>query len=296
VIDLKGRVAIVTGAGGGLGRAHALLLARHGARVVVNDLGSGAESVAQEIDKAGGEARAALCSVTDAAAVEAMVQETLKTWGRIDILVNNAGILRDKSFAKMTLDDFRLVIDVHLMGSVHCTKAVWEAMREQKYGRIVMTTSSSGLYGNFGQSNYGAAKMALVGLMQTLAIEGAKYGIHVNCIAPTAATQMTQGILAEDQLKALRPEFVSPAVLALVAESAPTRTIVCAGAGSFEAANITLTKGIHLPGNPQSADELVAQWAEVVNRQDETVPAYGFVQSEVELKKAGSVAPETKGA
>jgi len=292
VIDLKGRVALVTGAGGGLGRAYARLLAQRGARVVVNDLGSGAESVAKEIVDAGGEARACLCSVTDAAAVEAMVQQTLKVWGRVDILVNNAGILRDKSFAKMTLDDFRLVIDVHLMGAFNCTKAAWEAMREQKYGRIVMTTSSSGLYGTFGQSNYSAAKMGLVGLMQTLSIEGAKYGIHVNCIAPTAATQMTQGILPPEQLNLLRPEFVASGVLALVAESAPTRTILCAGAGSFESANITLTRGTYVAGDPPSAEELVAKWAEVVNRLDEITPQYGFTQSEIELKKAGYVPPE----
>ena len=295
MIDLKGRVAIVTGAGGGLGRAYALLLAKHGARVVVNDVARGAESVAHEVIQAGGEARVALCSVTDAPAIEAMVQETLKAWGRVDILVNNAGILRDKSFAKMCLDDFRLVVDVHLMGSVHCTKAVWEVMREQKYGRIVMTTSSSGLYGNFGQSNYSAAKMGLVGLMQTLALEGAKYGIRVNCMAPTAATQMTQGILPEEQLNLLRPEFVAPGVLALVAENAPTRTILCAGAGSFEAAHITLTKGIHVAADSSPADELVARWAEVVDRDGELVPEYGFAQSEVELKKAGYVLRETKG-
>jgi NAD(P)-dependent dehydrogenase (short-subunit alcohol dehydrogenase family) len=296
VIGLDGRVAIMTGAGGGLGRAYARLLAQRGARVVVNDLGSGAESVVREIVAAGGEARAALCSVTDEAAVEAMVQETLQAWGRVDILINNAGILRDKSFAKMSLDDFRLVLDVHLMGAVHCTRAVWEAMREQKYGRIVMTTSSSGLYGNFGQSNYSAAKLGLVGLMQTLALEGAKYGIHVNCIAPTAATQMTQGLLPNEQLNLLKPEFVAAGVLALVAENAPTRTILCAGAGSFETAHITLTKGIHVPGDPPSPEELVARWADVVDQQGETTPEYGFIQSEVELKKAGYVTPETKGA
>jgi NAD(P)-dependent dehydrogenase (short-subunit alcohol dehydrogenase family) len=292
VIQLKGRVAIVTGAGGGLGRCYARLLAERGARVVVNDLGDAAELVAREIVDAGGQARAAICSVTDAEAVQRMVRETLKQWGRIDILVNNAGLLRDKSFAKMTLDDFRLVVEVHLMGSVHCTRAVWEAMREQKYGRIVMTTSSSGLYGSFGQSNYSAAKMALVGLMQTLALEGSKYGIHVNCIAPTAATQMTQGILPEEQLAQIRPEFVAPGLLALVADSAPTRTILCAGAGSFEVANITLTKGIHVAGDPPPAEELVARWEEVTDRGGEIVPGYGLVQSEIELKKAGPVAEE----
>jgi NAD(P)-dependent dehydrogenase (short-subunit alcohol dehydrogenase family) len=292
VIDLSGRVAIVTGAGSGLGRAHALLLAQRGARVVVNDLGTGAESVAQEIAKAGGRARAFPGSVTDAARMQEMVAETLECWNRIDILVNNAGILRDKSFAKMSLDDFRLVLEVHLMGAVHCTRAVWETMRKQNYGRIVMTTSSSGLYGNFGQSNYSAAKMALVGLMQTLALEGAKYDIRVNCIAPTAATQMLEGILPLEQLALLRPEFVSPAVLALVSEDAPTRSILCAGGGSFETANITLTEGIHIPGDPPSAETILVRWAEVVDRTGEAVPSQGFVQSERELKKAGFVAPQ----
>jgi len=285
-IDLTGRVAIVTGAGGGLGRAHAQLLARRGARVVVNDLGPGAESVAREITEAGGEASAALGSVTDAARMQGIVDETLKAWGRVDILVNNAGILRDKTFAKMSLEDFRLVVDVHLMGSVNCTKAVWEPMREQKYGRIVMTSSSSGLYGNFGQSNYGAAKLALVGLMQTLALEGAKYGIHVNCIAPTAATQMLEGLLPAEQLAMLRPELASPAVLALVAENAPTRAILCAGAGGFELAHITLTQGIHIEGDPPPAEALLARWAEVADRRDETVPAQGGAQGQHELHKA----------
>ena len=204
-VPLRDRVAIVTGAGGGLGRQHALFLARKGARVVVNDVGQGAaDRVAAEIVAAGGEAIAVTASVTDEAAMASMVGRTMDAWGRVDILVNNAGILRDKSFAKMSLDDFRLVVDVHLMGSVITTKAVWDIMREQRHGRIVMTTSSSGLYGNFGQANYGAAKMALVGLMQTLAIEGEKYGIRVNCLAPTAATQMTQGVMPEASLAAAR--------------------------------------------------------------------------------------------
>jgi NAD(P)-dependent dehydrogenase (short-subunit alcohol dehydrogenase family) len=290
-IDLTGRVAMVTGAGGGLGRAHARLLAERGARVVVNDLGPGAESVAREIVDAGGEARAALGSVTDAARMQSIVDETLQAWGRIDILVNNAGILRDKTFSKMSLEDFRLVLDVHLMGSVNCTKAVWETMRQQKYGRIVMTSSSSGLYGNFGQSNYGAAKLALVGFMQTLALEGAKYGIHVNCLAPTAATQMLEGLLPPEQLAMLRPELVSPAVLALVAENAPTRAILCAGAGGFELAHITLTEGIHIEGDPPSAEEILSHWAEVADRRGETVPAQGGAQGQHELKKAGFVPP-----
>jgi NAD(P)-dependent dehydrogenase (short-subunit alcohol dehydrogenase family) len=282
---------MVTGAGGGLGRAHALLLARRGARVVVNDLGAGAESVAREIVDAGGQARAAPGSVTDAERMRTIVDETVNAWGRVDILVNNAGILRDKTFAKMSLDDFRLVVDVHLMGAVNCTKAVWDVMRAQNYGRIVMTTSSSGLYGNFGQSNYGAAKLALVGLMQTLALEGTKNDIRVNCIAPTAATQMMEGILPSEQLAMLRPELVSPAVLALVSEGAPTRAIVCAGAGGFEMANITLTEGIHIAGDPPSAETLLAKWADLTDRRGETVPDQGWAQYQRELKKAGFVAP-----
>jgi len=261
LIDLQGRVAIVTGAGGGLGRSHARLLAQRGARVVVNDLGDGAETVTREIVDAGGQAWAAQGSVTDAGRIQAIVDDTLNAWGRVDILVNNAGILRDKTFAKMSLDDFKLVVDVHLMGAVNCTKAVWDAMRAQNYGRIVMTTSSSGLYGNFGQSNYSAAKLALVGLMQTLALEGARNDIRVNCIAPTAATQMMEGILPAEQLAMLRPELVSPAVLALVSEAAPTRAIVCAGAGGFEVANITLSEGIYIADEPRSAETLLARWA-----------------------------------
>ena len=287
MIDLKGRVAMVTGAGGGLGRAHALLLARRGARVVVNDMGSGAQAVVDEIAAAGGEAQLALGSVTDAARMQQIADDTVRTWGRIDILVNNAGILRDKTFANMTLEEFRLVVDVHLMGSACCTKAVWSTMREQNYGRIVMTTSSSGLYGNFGQSNYGAAKLALVGLMQTLALEGAKHNIRVNCIAPTAATQMLEGLLPPEQLALLQPELVSPAVLALVADGAPTRAILCAGAGGFELAHITLTAGLHLPGNPPSAESILERWAELEDRRGEMVPTQGALQGQHELRKAG---------
>jgi len=222
MIRLDGQVAIVTGAGGGLGRAHALLLARRGARIVVNDMGEEAAAVAAEIVAAGGEAVAAVGSVTDVHFVSRMVADAHRTWGRIDILVNNAGILRDRSFARMELDDFRLVIEVHLMGAVICTKAVWDTMRRQAYGRIVMTTSSSGLYGNFGQSNYGAAKMALVGLMQTLGLEGEKYNIRVNCLAPTAATQMMEGLMPEETVQLIRPEYVSPAVLGWCTPTRPT--------------------------------------------------------------------------
>jgi len=291
MIDLNGRVAIVTGAGGGLGRSHAHLLAERGARVVVNDLGDGAGTVAGEIRQAGGEALAFTGSVTDAPRMQAMADAAMDRWGRVDILVNNAGILRDKTFAKMDLDDFRLVVDVHLLGAANCTKAVWDIMRRQEYGRIVMTTSSSGLYGNFGQSNYGAAKMALVGLMQTLALEGKKYGIRVNCLAPTAATQMMEGILPAEQLDLLRPELVSPAVLALSGEDAPTRAILCAGAGSFELAHITLNEGIHLTGGAPAAEALLDRWTELADRNGDIVPEQGFDQSRLELDKAGFKAP-----
>ncbi|WP_225784773.1 SDR family oxidoreductase [Xenophilus sp. Marseille-Q4582] len=295
-IDFKGRVAIVTGAGGGLGRQHALALAARGAKVVVNDLGgavdgqggslTAAQQVVEEIRAAGGEAIANGASVTDFAAVQAMVQQAVDAWGRVDILVNNAGILRDKSFAKMELADFQLVVDVHLMGAVNCTKAVWALMNEQKYGRIVMTTSSSGLYGNFGQSNYGAAKLALVGLMQTLSLEGAKNNIHVNCLAPTAATRMTEGLMPAEVLAALKPEAVVPAMLVLAHESAPTRTILCAGAGTFEAAHITLTQGLHLGLAPDTPEQLAAQLAQVTDRNGEQVPQSGAAQGTNEVTKA----------
>ena len=295
-LDFTGRVAIVTGAGGGLGRAHALALAQRGARVLVNDLGgttggtggspTAAQAVVDEITAGGGQALANGASVTDAAAVAAMVAQAVHAWGRVDILVNNAGILRDKSFAKMSLDDFRAVIDVHLMGAVHCTHAVWPLMQAQKRGRIVMTTSSSGLYGNFGQANYGAAKMALVGLMQTLALEGAKHDIRVNCLAPTAATRMTTGLLPPAVLASLQPEAVVPAMLWLASDDAPTRAIACAGAGSFEVAHITLTQGLHLGTHPDTAEQLAAAWEQVSDRRGEQVPASGSAQGSHELSQA----------
>ncbi|WP_422056295.1 SDR family NAD(P)-dependent oxidoreductase [Sphingomonas sp.] len=289
---LDGRIAIVTGAGGGLGRAHALYLARMGARVVVNDLSDdAAQRVVAEIGAQGGKALALAGSVTDEWAMSHIVASTMDAWGRVDILVNNAGILRDKSFAKMTMDEFRLVVDVHLMGAAIASKAVWEVMRGQRYGRIVMTTSSSGLYGNFGQANYGAAKMALVGLMQTLAIEGEKYGIRVNCLAPTAATGMTEGVLSAASLAALDPALVSPGLLALVGADAPTRAILCAGAGHFATANVTLTDGIQIGDGADAGETLVARWAEASDRAGEIVPAYGFVQAERELAAAGVTVP-----
>ena len=301
-LDFKGRVAIVTGAGGGLGREHALALAARGARVLVNDLGGAlngepaaggatgaAQAVVDEILGRGGEALANTASVTDFAAVEAMVRQATDAWGRIDILVNNAGILRDKSFAKMELSDFRQVLDVHLMGAVHCSKAVWARMVEQKYGRIVMTTSSSGLYGNFGQSNYGAAKMALVGLMQTLALEGEKHNIKVNCLAPTAVTRMTQDLFPADMLEVFGPEAVVPAMLVLASDEAPTRTVLCAGAGGFEAANITLTQGVFIGGGAQAPERLLARLAEVTDRAGAMVPGAGTAQgaNEMQLARAG---------
>ena len=290
-MSLEGRVAIVTGAGSGLGRAHAHFLARRGAKVAVNDVSAdAADQVVAEIEAGGGKALACAGSVTDETAVAELVARALDQWDRIDILVNNAGILRDKSFAKMTIDDFRLVVEVHLMGSVICTKAVWPIMREQQYGRIVMTTSSSGLYGNFGQANYGAAKLALVGLMQTLAIEGQKYDIRVNCLAPTAATGMTAGILPEETLRLLAPERVSPGLLALVSQDAPTRAILCAGAGHFAAANITLTQGVRIGDDSAAADGVIDQWPAIVDRTDEMVPDYGFAQAEREV---ASVLPQS---
>jgi len=306
-IDLSGRVAIVTGAGGGLGRAHALLLVRRGARVVVNDLGGArdgrggtpamAAAVAEEIRAAGGEALADGASVTDEAEVAAMVERALGRWGRIDILVNNAGILRDRTFAKLDLADFRAVLEVHLMGSVICTKAVWETMRAQGHGRILLTTSSSGLWGNFGQSHYGAAKMGLVGLMKTLAEEGARHGIRVNCLAPSAATRMTADIMAEDELAALDPAHVAPAMLALVADEAPTGTILCAGAGSVEAAHVVLTRGVHIGGGDDAADRVLAALDRIVDRAGDFVPQTGIEQPRYELRRrAETLAPRGRAA
>jgi len=286
-VSLEGKTAIVTGAGGGLGRTHVLLLARAGARVIVNDIPqniANAEQVAAEIRDVGGKAEAFGASVTDEAAVAEMVAQA----GAVDILVNNAGILRDKSFSKMDLADFRLVVDVHLMGSVICTKAVWDGMRERNYGRIVMTTSSSGLYGNFGQSNYGAAKMALVGLMQTLSLEGARNNVKVNCLAPTARTAMTENLLPPQALELLGPEYVSPALLALVADNAPTRTILCAGAQGVEQAHVTLTKGISIKGmdDLDAAEAILDRLSEIGDPATATIPASGLEQGQVELGKA----------
>ena len=295
VMRFDGQVAIVTGAGGGLGREHALALAARGAKVVVNDLGgardgsggsaSAADAVVAEIEAAGGEAIANAASVTDYAAVQAMVDQAMTKWGRIDILVNNAGVLRDKTFAKMDIEDFRFVVDVHLMGAVNCTKAVWEIMRGQNYGRIVMTTSSSGLYGNFGQSNYGAAKMALVGLMQTLSIEGAKNDVRVNCLAPTAHTRMTEDLGAALPLEALAPALVTPGLLYLVSQDAPSRAILAAGAGGFERAYVTLTQGDFVIGD-DAPEQVAARFDAISDRSGEIVPDMGAAQGMIELTKA----------
>jgi NAD(P)-dependent dehydrogenase (short-subunit alcohol dehydrogenase family) len=285
-MNLHQRVAIVTGAGGGLGRAHALELARFGARIVVNDIGEAAERVAAEIVQAGGNAIAAVASVTDEARVAAMVDAAMSQWNRVDILINNAGFLKDRSFAKMTVADFRDVVDVHLMGAVICTKATWQIMRAQNYGRIVMTTSASGLFGNFGQSNYGAAKMALVGLMQTLSLEGAKNDIRVNCLAPTASTAMTEGLLPEQVKILFSPERVSPALLMLVGDDAPTRAILCAGAGHFHSAYVTLTGGTFIGAANDAAEQVAARWDAIVARTDEVVPSAAGVQIQQELAAA----------
>ncbi len=292
-IRLDGQVAIVTGGGQGLGRAHALALAQRGARIVVNDLGdasgqsANAASVVEEISSAGGDALAHGANVADPAQVEDMVGQTMAQWGRVDILINNAGILRDKTFLKMSLEDFRLVIDVHLMGSVHCTKAVWEIMRDQSHGRIVFTTSSSGLYGNFGQANYSAAKMAMVGLMNTLHMEGAKYDIRVNCLAPTAGTAMTVGLMPDEVYKLLAPEWVSPAVVFLSGPDAPSRTVLGAGGGSFAVFRGFETEGLSLLPDDVTAEGIAAAWDDITNED-------GMRQLQGAFEQTGKFA--TKGA
>ena len=274
-IRFDDKVAIVTGAGGGLGRAHALELARRGAKVVVNDLGgsmdgTGAHSeaslkVVEEIKAAGGEAVANGSSVTDDAGVAKMVQDTMDRWGRIDILIANAGILRDKSFAKMEFGDFQVVVDVHLFGTVKPAKAVWEIMRTQNYGRIVVTTSSSGLYGNFGQSNYGAAKLGLIGFMNTLKLEGQKNNVHVNAIAPVAATRMTENLgMPPEVLQQLKPELVTPGVVFLCSEDAPTGVILTAGAGAFAVSRIVETEGAYL-GHEATVENVRDNWAKIAD-------------------------------
>ncbi|MDP1986420.1 SDR family NAD(P)-dependent oxidoreductase, partial [Phenylobacterium sp.] len=284
-IRFDGKVAIVTGAGGGLGRQHALELARRGAKVVVNDLGgsvdgsggssSAADAVVDEIKAAGGEAISNGSSVTDDAGVAHMIKQTMDQWGRIDVIVANAGILRDKSFAKMEIADFELVLNVHLMGTVKPVKAAWEIMREQNYGRIVVTTSSSGLYGNFGQSNYGAAKLGIIGFMNTLRLEGAKNNIHVNAIAPVAATRMTENLMPPAVLERLKPEYVTPGVVYLCSEEAPTGAILTAGAGAFALSRIYETEGVYLGEGGLSVEEVRDNWSKIADPEGQAAYAAG---------------------
>lgn len=274
-ISFEGRVAIVTGAGVGLGRAHALGLAERGAKVVVNVLGAAqdgtgqsseaAAAVVEEICAAGGEAMSHGANVTDADQVQDMVDKTLSQWGQVDILVNNAGILRDKSFAKMSPEDFSAVLDVHLMGSVTTTQALWSHFRERGYGRIVYTTSASGLYGNFGQANYGSAKSGMLGLMNVLHQEGAKYDIRVNMLAPTATTRMTESLLPPETLDLLRPETITPGLLVLASEDAPSKMILGAGAGCFAEIKLYETEGISLQDDELSPETIAARMADIRN-------------------------------
>lgn len=295
-IRFDGRVAIVTGAGAGLGRSHALGLAARGARVVINDLGAStagegaspdaAHAVVDEIRAAGGQAIAHGADVSNEAQVADMVARAMAEWGRIDILVNNAGILRDKSFAKMTLTDFRKVIDVHLIGSAICAHAVWPVMRERKYGRIVMTSSASGLYGNFGQANYGAAKAGVVGLMNVLHHEGARDNIRVNTLAPTAATRMTEDLLPKAAHDLLAPDTITPGLLYLVCDDAPSKTILAAGAGCFAQTRITETEGIVLQGQAITPENIAAEFAKIGDPQGAQEMPDAFAQTRRFAQKA----------
>ena len=296
MITFDEQVAIVTGAGQGLGRSHAMALAERGAKVVVNDLGgardgtgsspSPAESVAQEIKALGGEAIADGADVTDPEAVAKMVAAATERWGRVDVLINNAGILRDKSFANMEQPDFDLVLKVHLTGTAICTKAVWGHMRSQNYGRILVTSSSSGLYGNFGQANYGAAKLGVVGLMNTLRTEGAKYDIRINALAPVAHTRMTDDLLPQDAKELLKPEEVTPGAVFLVAKDAPNGMILAAGAGGFAAARIYETQGIWLEPGERTPETIAARVDDILDPSGQTEYLSGGEQTMKFIQKA----------
>ena len=296
-ISFENRVAIVTGAGGGLGRTYALDLARRGAKVVVNDLGGSRDGtghsdaalkVVEEIEAAGGTAMSNGGNVAEFAQMEELVAKAKEKWGGVHVLINNAGILRDKSFAKMTMEDFELVVKIHLIGSANATKAVWETMREQNYGRILMTASSTGLFGNFGQANYGAAKLGLAGLTKTLYLEGAKNNIRVNTLAPVAGTRMTEDLgMPEAFFKALAPENVTPAAVYLVSEDAPTNMIIGAGAGVYQASFVTLTPGAALAPEDRTAEGIAAHWAQIVDRTGEIVPQSGAEQSQAIVAAMG---------
>lgn len=299
-IRYDNRVAIVTGAGNGIGKSHALALAARGAKVVVNDLGgtrdgsgsslSAAETVVQEIKAKGGDAIANGANVAKFDQVQAMIEDAKKKWGRVDILVNNAGILRDKTFAKMELEDFRTVLEVHLMGSVNCCKAAWETMREQNYGRIVLTSSSSGLYGNFGQANYGAAKAAMVGLMNVLHHEGQKFNIRVNTLSPTAATRMTEELLPPNVLQLMQPEAITPAVLYLVSEDAPSRTIMGAGAGVYAVLRVVETQGVYFAPDERTPEAIAAKFAEISDIKTAQILEGAFQQTQKYVAMAAKAA------
>lgn len=298
-VRFDGRVAIVTGAGVGLGRSHALGLAARGAKVVVNDLGvatdgtgsssAAARAVVEEIRAAGGKAIANGANVADPVQVQAMVDEAIAEFGHVDILVNNAGILRDKTFAKMTLDDFKMVVDVHLMGTVNCTHALWRHMLEREYGRIVLTTSSSGLYGNFGQSNYGAAKASMLGFMNVLHHEGSRKNVRINMLAPTATTRMTEELFPAAVKDLLKPETITPGLLALVSEDAPSRMILGAGGGCFAETKIYETQGVALMGDDLSPEGVLANLDTIRSEDGQTLMAGAFDQTNKYIRMAAEL-------